>query len=104
MAPGNAYMKQVNIKALCHCGECKDGRSLVCRKCYKSNRARIARNLEKAVLLFYSCGLFPQEISKRIGCSRKSIETMLTAAQRHLRIFGQANVTKWAIKTGLVQL
>jgi len=86
------------------CGEYKFASTMQCRDCDNKRRNRIRINLEKAVLMFYAFGLSYLEIAVRFKVSRSRIEAILTSAQNRFQVWGQAAVTRWAVRTGLITL
>jgi len=61
-------------------------------------------NCQKAVLMFYAAGLSTKEIAKRFKIGREATERYLTEGQNAVRVFGRANLTRWAIRKGLLPL
>lgn len=82
----------------CSCGRLKATKSAACSQCYWDRKTMIKHNLQAACLLFYGAGCRTKEIASRFGISFHRVGELLTDGQRRLRIFGPANVSRWAIK------
>jgi|SRR5580765_1246821 len=84
------------------CDGAKHPWHMKCRKCYSRIRKRIQSNLQSACLMYWAMGFTAREIAPRLKLSPKRIQQGITEGQARLRIWGQANITRWALKTGLI--
>ncbi len=54
--------------------------------------------------MFWGCGFNAKGIAAKFKTSQKWIEQIITQGQHRLKIYGQANITRWAYRTGLLTL
>ena len=61
-------------------------------------------NCQKAVLIFYAAGLSSKEIAKRFKIGHTMVEDYITKGKQSIRIFGRANLTRWAIRNQYITI
>jgi len=81
----------------------EDHDHVVSRHKARALAARLTRR-QRQVLLGIAGGLSPQQIASTLKISRATVSFHRTAMERVVRVFGPANLTRFALRSGLCDL